>query len=207
MCQCPIESWREVLGEVEKKSFIALPGKGEHRGFMPSKTVYPNLERLVRSFITMGFPCGTVVKNLPAKAGVAWDTVWVPGLRSPGGGNGNPFQYSCLENSMDRGAWQAAVHRVKKVGHNWAHILTKSSKILFCVSLDVGLGPAPRLSCSLVVPCLSLHPLPSLISNCSNLPFGTLGRWWRLESVPYKQEMGDLVKLPCPGAPQGLTWF
>ena len=39
----------------------------------------------------------------------------MPGLgRSPGGGNGNPFQYSCLENSMDRGAWKAVVHGVAK---------------------------------------------------------------------------------------------
>ena len=77
---------------------------------------------------------------------------------------------------MDRGAWQAAVHGVKRVGHDCAHILTKSSKILFCVSFEVELGPAPRLSCSLAVSPLSLHPLPSMISNCSNLPFGTQGR-------------------------------
>ena len=39
----------------------------------------------------------------------------IPGLgRSPGEGNGNPFQYSCLENSMDRGAWRAIVHRIAK---------------------------------------------------------------------------------------------
>ena len=38
--------------------------------------------------------------------------------RSPGEGNGNPLQYSCLENSMDRGAWQATVHGVAKVGHD-----------------------------------------------------------------------------------------
>ena len=50
-----------------------------------------------------------VVKNLPANAGS------VLGLgRSPGGGNGNPLQYSCLENPRDRGAWQATVHRVAK---------------------------------------------------------------------------------------------
>ena len=45
----------------------------------------------------------------------AGDTGLMPGLgRSPGGGNGNPFQYSCLENSMDRGAWKAVVHGVAK---------------------------------------------------------------------------------------------
>ena len=60
----------------------------------------------------MGFPSGTAVKNPPANAG---DTGLIPGSgRSPGEGNGNPFQYSCLENSMDRGAWRATVHGVAK---------------------------------------------------------------------------------------------
>ena len=54
-----------------------------------------------------GFPGGTVVKNLPASIGDAGDTSLIPGSgRFPGEGNGNPLQYSCLENSMDRGAWQ-----------------------------------------------------------------------------------------------------
>ena len=58
----------------------------------------------------MGFPGGLVVKNPPAKAG---DTGSTPGLgRSPGEGNGNPLQYSCLGNPMDRGSWWATVHRV-----------------------------------------------------------------------------------------------
>ena len=60
-----------------------------------------------------GFPCGSVVKNLPANAG---DAGSLPGFgRSPGEGNGNPLQCSCLGNSMDRGAWWATVHRVAKV--------------------------------------------------------------------------------------------
>ena len=51
----------------------------------------------------------------PANAGDARDEGSVPGLgRSPGGGNGNPPQYSCLENPMDRGPWQATVHGVTK---------------------------------------------------------------------------------------------
>ena len=55
------------------------------------------------------------VKNPPASAGDAEGQGSVPGLgRSPGEGNGYPFQYSCLENSMDRGAWWAIVHRVAK---------------------------------------------------------------------------------------------
>ena len=54
-----------------------------------------------------------VVKNPPANTGDARDAVLKPGsIRSPGGGNGNPLQYSCLENPMDRGAWWATVHGV-----------------------------------------------------------------------------------------------
>ena len=54
-----------------------------------------------------------MVKNTPANAGDLRDVGSTPGLgRSPGGGSGNPFQYSCLENPMNRGAWKAIVHRV-----------------------------------------------------------------------------------------------
>ena len=56
----------------------------------------------------MGFPGGAEVKNLPATAGEARDAGVILGLgRSPGEGNGNPLQYSCLEKSMDREAWWA----------------------------------------------------------------------------------------------------
>ena len=56
-----------------------------------------------------------VVKNPPANAGDVKDTGSTPRLgRSPGGGHGNPLQYSCRENLMDRGAWWATVHRVAK---------------------------------------------------------------------------------------------
>ena len=55
------------------------------------------------------------VKNLPASAGDITDTVSIPGSGgSPGVGHGNPFQYSFLENPMNRGAWWAIVHRVTK---------------------------------------------------------------------------------------------
>ena len=63
-----------------------------------------------------GFPGGSVVKNKPANAGdAAGDSGSVPrSRRSPGVGNGNPLQCSCLENPMDRGDWRATVHGVKK---------------------------------------------------------------------------------------------
>ena len=68
------------------------------------------------------FPDGSVVKNLPVSAG---DMTLISGFgRSPGGENGNPLQYSCLENSTDRGAWQAALHGVAEsemTEHTYTH--------------------------------------------------------------------------------------
>ena len=63
-----------------------------------------------------GFPGGTLVKkNLPANAGGVRNAGSIPGSeRSSGEGNGNPVQYSCLENSMDRGVWWTMVHGVAK---------------------------------------------------------------------------------------------
>ena len=65
------------------------------------------------TYITMlGYPGSSVVKNQPSNAGDKRDMGLIPGSgKFPGGGNGNLFQYLCLENSMDRGAWQATVHR------------------------------------------------------------------------------------------------
>ena len=62
-----------------------------------------------------------MVKNLPANAGDLRNMDSIPGLgRSPEEGHSNPFQYSCLENLMDRGAWQTMVHGVARVGHDLA---------------------------------------------------------------------------------------
>ena len=59
-----------------------------------------------------GFPGGSGHKESACSAG---DPGWIPRSgRSPGEGNGNPLWYSCLENRMDRGGWQAAIHRVAK---------------------------------------------------------------------------------------------
>ena len=56
------------------------------------------------------------VKNLPANAEDVRDAGSIPGSgRSPGGGHGNPLQYSCLKNPMGRGAWQATVHKITKI--------------------------------------------------------------------------------------------
>ena len=61
------------------------------------------------------FPAGSLMKNLPANA--RNDAGSIPGSgTSPGGGHGNPLQYSCLENPKDRGAWRAAVHGLTEEG-------------------------------------------------------------------------------------------
>ena len=80
-----------------------------------------------------GFLGGSVVKNPPAIAENAGDTGSIPGWgRSPGGRNGNPLQYSCLENPMDGGAWWAAVHGVTK---RWIQ-LSEHACTLFNFSLS-----------------------------------------------------------------------
>ena len=67
----------------------------------------------------MGFTGCLAVKNLPTNVG---DLGSIPGLgRSPGEGNGNPLQYSCLGSPMDRGAWWAPVHGVSKVSDTTEH--------------------------------------------------------------------------------------
>ena len=73
-----------------------------------------HIEIKEKCIIAWGFPGGTV-KNQPADVGDTRDAGLIPGLgRSSGEKNGNLLQYSCLENSMDRGAWQAAVHGVSE---------------------------------------------------------------------------------------------
>ena len=76
---------------------------------------------------SLGFIGGSVTKNLPANAR---DMGSIPGSgRSPGERNGNPLQYSCLGNPIDKGAWRATVHGVTKVGHDLATNNTNNNGI------------------------------------------------------------------------------
>ena len=135
----------------------------------------------------MGFPVGTSVKNPPANAGDIRDMGSIPGLeRSPEGGQSNPLQCSCLENPMDRGAWQAAVHRVAKSQTLLKQLSTytrtclvydANKRYLIDVqilaprpgsSLDFPqcLGPQRSLSlCSSALPCSRDQRFPSFISS------------------------------------------
>ena len=90
-----------------------------------------NSFRFFCKILCMGFPSGAVVKNPPANAGDTGDAGSIPGSgRAPGGGNGNPLQYSCLENPMDRGAQRAAAHGVSTeldtTDHNTNMCITES---------------------------------------------------------------------------------
>ena len=72
------------------------------------------------AMLLRGFSHSSVGKESACNAG---DPGSIPGSgRSPGEANGNPLQYSCLENPMDRGAWQATVYEVTRVGHNLATV-------------------------------------------------------------------------------------
>ena len=77
---------------------------------LTSNKVFPKMQGYI-----LGFPCGTVVKNLIVNAGYTRDVSLILGSgRSLGVGNGNPLQYSCPKNSMERGAWCSTVYRVTK---------------------------------------------------------------------------------------------
>ena len=78
------------------------------------KRLRMHIQRLLTRFRTLGFPGGSDGKESAHNGG---DLGSIPGLgRSPGEGNGYPLWYSCLENFMDRGAWQATVHGVANSG-------------------------------------------------------------------------------------------
>ena len=80
---------------------------------MEGKPAYLNSSFSRDQLQYLGFPGGTVLKNLPATGGDERDIGSIPGLgRSPRVGSGNPLPYSCLENPMDRGAWWIIVHGV-----------------------------------------------------------------------------------------------
>ena len=92
--------WSEEPGRVQSM--------GSQESDMTEQLIHTHTHTHTRYLWT--FPGGSAVKNLSAKAG---NTGSIPGMgRSPGGENGNPLQYFCLGNPMDRGAWQATIHGV-----------------------------------------------------------------------------------------------
>ena len=99
-------------------------------GFFTSWATREAHGKLMIPFIAFYLPLRPLValfvRNLPSNAGDIRDTGSVPGSgRFPGGGNGSPLQYSCLENPMDRGAWRAMVHGIAKsqTWLKWCHMV------------------------------------------------------------------------------------
>ena len=109
--------------------WLAHPsGVGVCRGHVRVPACVSNASEVAVGLCGVFVPChpyfrasrgALVVKNLPSNVGDVREVGSVPGSgRSPGGGNGNPLQYSCLENSMDRGAWWAMVRKFTRVRHD-----------------------------------------------------------------------------------------
>ena len=97
----------------------------------------------------MGFPSGSVVKNLPANAGDTGNSGLILGSgRSSAGGNGDPFQYSCLENPMDREAWLATVQRVTK---SWTGLTTHTHTHAHTHTCKDRDRQAPRPGCGVLL--------------------------------------------------------
>ena len=81
--------------------------------------------------LVVGFPNGSVGKESACNTGDTSGTgLTLQSGRSPGGGHGNPLQYSCLENPLDRGVWKATVHRVAK---SWARLSDGTTTVLITV--------------------------------------------------------------------------
>ena len=75
--------------------------------------VYVYMCICIHIYTQAGFTSGSVVKTLPANIGATGDMGWISELgKSSGGGSGNPLQYSCLGNPMDKGAWWATIHGI-----------------------------------------------------------------------------------------------
>ena len=125
----------------------------------------------------MDFPHSSVSKESAYNAGYSG---LIPGSgRFPGEGNGNPLQYSCLENPMDRGAWWTTVHGVTRVGHYWVislhfilHLLTFSSCSFLTINiLAQGIKQDP--SCQMSTKCvwiglntITITSLPGIVGPC-----------------------------------------
>ena len=121
------------------------------------------------------------VKNLPANAGDIRDSSSIPGSgRSPGKGNGNPLQYSFLENPMDRGAWWATVH-VVIVRHTQdlrlISITVLGKHLTLVSSFLPKFLPASVSHVACLIPAGGLVPQPTTSVYCRNLPSPFLRSW------------------------------
>ena len=121
---------------------------------------------------------------------LTWTILWTedPGvLQTMGSQRAGTIEHTCMMTFL---------------GEFW--FCKELKDIVMCIPWG-GTRTLPQ-GCSLIS-WLLLSCLPSVISSCSDLLFETQGSSWRLESIPYKQEMGETERLLCPGAPQSPAWF
>ena len=195
-------------------SLVPLP-PGAPMGSTPSVTTSDaTLHRTVsRAFVHLSFNCslsclsglpvgflgGSVGKESACNAGDLGLTH--ESGRSPAEGNGNPLQYSCLENPMDRGAWRATVHGVARVRHDLALSFFLSPASEFLAGLSAQPGPR-RLSWE-----AGVHWAPSWVGAVSWLPLGAARAWVALASVsPSAHEKGWIQSI-CPQILVFFQWF
>ena len=143
----------------------------------PPAPCFPHGTPLPLPTRNLGFPGGSVVKNLPANVE---DMGSIPGSgRSPGGGNGNPLQYFCLENPMDRRTWWALVHRV---GKSWTWLSMHTQEIdSWLVMLKLWVTEDPR----------SGEEVSSSSSTASPLPLASasLEKWLSPHTWPWPSHL------------------
>ena len=139
---CCYWDWLEsplALGVAKRIPLVLISQEAGWQRILESAPLFPSC--LTLGISPQGFPDGSVGKESACNAG---DSGSILGSRrSPGEGNGNPLQYSCLKNSMDRGAWQAAVHGVTKL-HDCAtnfHFFTSPLWLSFLI-WEVGMRVA-----------------------------------------------------------------
>ena len=129
----PFRAFREILkfAKREPQMYTLTPGSAKLSG--PKEKGMSNAG-------SMCFPGGAVIKNPPANAGDATEVGSIPGSgRSPGGGHGNPFQYSYLENPMDRGTLRATIQGWQRVRHGWSDSM-QAQTIITQQAVKSGMG-------------------------------------------------------------------
>ena len=139
------------------------PGDLPHPGIKPAALMSP---ALAGRFLPLAPPgksqLALVIKNRPIKVEEVRDVDWIPGSgRSPGRGHGNPFQYSCLENLVDKGAWWAMVHRVEKCWTRLKRLSTLTCECLMYAGIYAS-GCFQVLSC-LIFKGLEVSALSSIL--------------------------------------------
>ena len=150
-----------------------------------------------------GFLGGASGKESACNAGDSRDEGLIPELgRSPGDGNGNPLQYSCLENSMDRRAWQATSVESQRVGHNWAQDYTTITLALTKVRRKKLYTPKPHL-----LPRISVQA--SLFIQIQNPSFLNFIPSLRYKTLPYffPDLPEDGITHPLPIMAKFISWL